>query len=135
MPRRFNVRNRHQSRHEHLIIVRIGLIIIRALHFLPLALLSRIGAALGMLLYALARARRHVVQTNLKLCFPELTDDTRRKLARKHFRAFGRSLLEHGILWWGSKERVRTASYCRSACGRGSVSRRPPRFSGGYRPS
>ena len=107
MPRRFNVRNRHQSRLEHLIIVRIGLIIIRALHFLPLALLSRIGAALGMLLYALARARRHVVQTNLKLCFPELPDDTRRKLARKHFRAFGRSLLEHGILWWGSKERVR----------------------------
>ena len=107
MPRRFNVRNRHQSRHEHLIIVRIGLIIIRALHFLPLALLSRIGAALGMLLYALARARRHVVQTNLKLCFPELPADTRRELARKHFRAFGRSLLEHGILWWSSKERVR----------------------------
>src|SRR5512141_2455636 len=88
-------------------MLRLGLGLIWLLHFLPLALLSRIGAALGMLLYALARARRHVVQTNLKLCFPELPGDTRRELARKHFRAFGRSLLEHGILWWGSKERVR----------------------------
>jgi KDO2-lipid IV(A) lauroyltransferase len=106
MPCLFDERKRHRFRHEQLIIVRIGLAIIRALHFLPLALLSRIGAALGMLLYALARARRHVVQTNLRLCFPELPDGRRRKLARRHFRAFGRSVLEHGILWWGSRQQV-----------------------------
>jgi len=87
-------------------MVRLGLGLIWLLHFLPLAVLSRIGAALGMLLYALAAARRHVVLTNLRLCFPELSDSARRDLARRHFRAFGRSLLEHGILWWGSKQRV-----------------------------
>jgi len=76
------------------------------LHFLPLAALSRIGAALGMLLYSLARARRKVVLVNLRLCFPELSEAARRGLARKHFRAFGRGLLEHGILWWGSKARI-----------------------------
>ena len=86
--------------------MRFGLALIWVLHFLPLAVLSRIGAALGMLLYALARARRRVVLTNLKLCFPELGDAARRELARKHLRAFGRSLLEHGILWWGSKDEV-----------------------------
>lgn len=86
--------------------VRLGLGLIWLLHFLPLAVLSRIGAVLGMLLYALARARRHVVLTNLRLCFPELSDAARRDLARRHFRAFGRSLLEHGILWWGSKQQV-----------------------------
>jgi KDO2-lipid IV(A) lauroyltransferase len=87
-------------------MVRLGLGLIWLLHFLPLAVLSRIGAALGGLLYALARARRHVVLTNLGLCFPELSDAARRDLARQHFRAFGRSLLEHGILWWGSKQQV-----------------------------
>ena len=87
-------------------MVRLGLGLIWLLHFLPLAVLSRIGAALGRLLYALARARRHVVLTNLRLCFPELPDAARRDLARRHFRAFGRSLLEHGILWWGSKQQV-----------------------------
>jgi len=87
-------------------MVRLGLGLIWLLHFLPLAVLSRIGAAFGMLLYALARARRHVVLTNLRLCFPELSDSARRDLARRHFRAFGRSVLEHGILWWGSKQQV-----------------------------
>jgi KDO2-lipid IV(A) lauroyltransferase len=88
-------------------MMRFGLSIIWALRFLPLAVLSRIGAALGMLLYTLASARRRVVLTNLRLCFPELGDVGRRRLARRHFRAFGRSVLEHGILWWGSKQRVR----------------------------
>jgi KDO2-lipid IV(A) lauroyltransferase len=87
--------------------MRFGLAIIWALRVLPLAVLSRIGAALGMVLYMLAGARRRVVLTNLRLCFPELDDVGRSRLARRHFRAFGRSVLEHGILWWGSKERVR----------------------------
>ena len=87
-------------------MVRLGLGLIWLLHFLPLALLSRAGSALGLLLYALARARRQVVLTNLRLCFPDLSAAARRELARRHFRAFGRSVLEHGILWWSSKGRI-----------------------------
>jgi Kdo2-lipid IVA lauroyltransferase/acyltransferase len=88
-------------------MIRLGLALIRLLHFLPLAVLAPIGSALGTLLYALARARRSVVLTNLRMCFPEMGEEARRQLARSHFRAFGRSLLEHGILWWGSPARVR----------------------------
>lgn len=51
-------------------MARFGLFLIWALHFLPLALLSRIGAALGMVLYWLVLPRRKVVLTNLRLCFP-----------------------------------------------------------------
>jgi KDO2-lipid IV(A) lauroyltransferase len=87
-------------------MVRLGLALIWLVHFLPLAVLSRLGAALGMILYPLARSRRRVVLANLGLCFPELSDEERRALARRHFRAFGRSLLEHGVLWWGSRERI-----------------------------
>ena len=87
-------------------MVRLGLGLIWLLHFLPRAVLSRIGAALGALLYALALERRRVVLVNLKFCFPDLSDAQRRLLARRHFRAFGRSALEHGILWWGSKRQV-----------------------------
>ena len=93
-------------------MTRLGLALIWLLHFLPLAVLSRVGAALGMLLFALARARRAVVLTNLRLCFPGLGDAERRRLARAHFRAFARSLLEHGILWWGSKEDVQALVRC-----------------------
>src|SRR5258706_1695446 len=87
-------------------MARFGLGLVWLLRFLPLTVLSRIGAAFGMLLYVLARARRRVVLINLRLCFPELSNAARRALARRHFRAFGRSALEHGILWWGSKAEV-----------------------------
>ena len=87
-------------------MVRLGLALIWLLHFLPPATLARAGAYLGTLLYAVARARRHVVHTNLRMCFPALDAAARARLARAHFRAFGRSLLEHGILWWGTKADV-----------------------------
>ncbi len=87
-------------------MTRLGLALIWLLHWLPLPVLAVLGRCAGRLLYGLARERRQVVLTNLRLCFPELRDDQRTALARRHFAAFGRSLLEHGILWWGSHERV-----------------------------
>ena len=84
----------------------LGLALIWLLHWLPLPVLAVLGRCAGRLLYGLARERRQVVLTNLRLCFPELGEAERTALARRHFAAFGRSLLEHGILWWGSHERV-----------------------------
>ncbi len=87
-------------------LTRFGLGLVRLLHILPLALLAPVGRALGYLLCLLGRERREVALTNLRLCFPQWSETERRRLARRHFQAFGRSLLEHGILWWSSKERV-----------------------------
>lgn len=87
-------------------MTRLGLALVWLLHWLPLALLAPFGRAVGLLLYALAGERRRVVHTNLRLCFPELGVRERTQLARRHFMAFGRSLIEHGILWWGSREQV-----------------------------
>jgi len=88
------------------VVTRFGLAVIWLLHFLPLGLLAQIGRAFGMALYLLARERRHVAQTNLGLCFPDWDAAERSHIARRHFQAFGRSVLEHGILWWSSKARV-----------------------------
>lgn len=85
---------------------RLGVAVFWLLHWLPLAVLARLGEALGLLLHVFALPRRHVVDTNLKLCFPELDARQRRQLARRHFRTVGRSLLERGLLWWGSRERL-----------------------------
>ena len=76
------------------------------LHYLPLALLAPIGRALGLVGYALARERRRVGLTNLRLCFPALSETERRRLVRRHFQAFARAVLERSILWWSSKERI-----------------------------
>lgn len=87
-------------------LTRLGLAVLWLLHRLPLRMLACIGTALGMLLYVLAAERRSVTNRNLGLCFPERSAPERDRLARAHFRAFGRGLLDHGVLWWGSRERV-----------------------------
>ena len=87
-------------------MTRLGLAIIWLLHLLPLQLLAPLGRGVGWLLYVFARERRRVALTNLKLCFPERSEDERRRMARTHFQVLARGLLEHGLLWWSSKARV-----------------------------
>jgi KDO2-lipid IV(A) lauroyltransferase len=86
---------------------RIGIFVLWLLHFLPLPLLAPIGASLGMVAYALIRKRRRIARTNLRLCFPAMPEAERERLLRRHFRAFGRALLESSIAWWGSPARLR----------------------------
>jgi len=89
------------------ILSRLAVALFWLLHWLPLPLLARLGQGVGELLYRVARARRHIVLVNLRLCFPELSEAARRRLARAHFHVAGRSLLERGLLWWASAERLR----------------------------
>ena len=85
---------------------RLGVGVFWLLHWLPLAVLSRVGEVFGLLLYVFALPRRRIVMTNLRLCFPDQSVAERRMLARRHFRGVGRSLLERGLVWWGSRERL-----------------------------
>lgn len=76
------------------------------IHWLPLPLLGRIGKGLGIITYHLLRSRREITLTNLRLCFPEMDEKTRIKLAKEHFRCYGRSVVERGILWWSPRQRI-----------------------------
>mgnify|MGYP001572960882 CR=1 FL=1 len=88
-------------------MTRLALALMWLLRWLPLARLARLGRGFGYLLYIFARQRRHVTLTNLRLCFPEMTEPERELLARKHFMAFGRSFLERSLLWWAPSQRLR----------------------------
>ena len=88
-------------------MARPGIFLIWLLHFLPLPLLAGVGNALGILLYWLAGERRMVAATNLRLCFPELSEPARAALVKRNFQAFARSLLERGVLWWATPQRIR----------------------------
>jgi KDO2-lipid IV(A) lauroyltransferase len=87
--------------------MRLLLVLMWLLHWLPLPLLGRLGEAVGTVLFAGLATRRHIALTNLRLCLPEYTEAQRRAIARRHFQAYARSVLERGILWWGSEARLR----------------------------
>ena len=88
-------------------LTRLAIAAFWLLHFLPLAVLARIGAIVGLAFMAFGRERREVARTNLALCFPEWDKARREAVLRAHFRAIGRSFFEAGIVWWGSEERIR----------------------------
>ena len=88
-------------------MMRFSLALLWLLQWLPLPLLAPIGSLVGTLAYWLAADRRRVTRINLSLCFPELSATQRERIAHAHFRAFGRALVEHGIVWFGSDARVR----------------------------
>jgi len=76
-------------------------------HFLPFRGVAAVGSALGAAAFWLIPERRHVTRINLAKCFPQLDERSRERIARAHFRAFGRSFFDRGILWWAPRSRVR----------------------------
>ena len=75
------------------------------LHWLPLPVLAWLARGLGSMLYLVGRSRRRVALKNLSLCFPDLSVQQQRRIARDHFRSFSQVLLEQGLLWFASDRR------------------------------
>jgi len=78
---------------------RLGIFLMQSSARLPLAWVRAIGWLLGYVLFAVVPSRRHVVDTNLRLCFPDMPKAERRALVRRTFVAFGRSWMDRGWLW------------------------------------
>lgn len=89
------------------LLTRLGIAFLWTFHWLPLPAQAVFGNALGAMLYRLIGKRRKVALTNLRLCFPELDEPARQRLAKAHFRVLTRSLLERAILWWATEARLR----------------------------
>lgn len=89
-----------------LIFSRLAVFLLWLLHWLPLPVLRFLGAVLGRLLFVFGRERRMVALTNLRLCFPEMSEVERIALARRHFIAFARAFLDRTLGWWAPRERL-----------------------------
>ena len=83
---------------------KLGLLLLRVLGYLPLSWLRALGAALGVLLLFVIPSRRRVVQTNLRLCFPHLSEVERDVLMRQTFVYFAQAWLDRSWLWHRSAE-------------------------------
>ena len=74
----------------------------------PMRVVAAASGPLSTLGWWLAKSRRRVALTNLRLCFPQLTEAERETIARAHFRAYLQAALEHGFLWNASGEKIRS---------------------------
>lgn len=63
-------------------------------HRLPHTAARSLGAALGDLVFHVARERRHVAVANLRRALPELDSGERRRIARLSFRSLGATLFD-----------------------------------------
>ncbi len=79
----------------------------RALAPLPLAWIRALGNVMGRVLFVLARQRRHIALTNLRLAYPEWSEERRRAVARQSFVYFSQAFLDRAWLWHGDPEVVR----------------------------
>lgn len=85
----------------------LGLGLVRAVNLLPLRAQMAVGRALGRLAYRFARRDRRIASINIAMCLPGLSETEREELVREHFESLGCTLLETGLVWWASDQRLR----------------------------
>ena len=85
-------------------MTRFSLLLVQWIGRLPLAWVRFLGAGLGWALYLLIASRRRVVQTNLRLCFPQWSQDEVIRCTRQTFVYFAQAWLDRGWLWYAPAE-------------------------------
>jgi len=69
---------------------------------LPIRAQFAVGRLLGEIAYRTLARRRHITETNIRLCFPELTPQEQQQLVRRSFHANGIGLMEINMSWFRS---------------------------------
>ncbi|KMQ80581.1 Lipid A biosynthesis lauroyl acyltransferase [Candidatus Burkholderia pumila] len=86
--------------------VALAIAFLKFLAVIPYGITARFGDGLGWLFYQIPSRRKRIVHTNLKLCFPEWSDEKRENIAQKHFRHAIRSYVERSVQWFGSAKKL-----------------------------
>ncbi|ALO44707.1 lysophospholipid acyltransferase family protein [Pseudohongiella spirulinae] len=79
---------------------------LKLLAFLPLRLLHLLGALAGTLIYLLPTETRRVTLINLRRAMPEVSEQERRRLARRSICETIKTGLELGHMWYGKLDRI-----------------------------
>ena len=88
-----------------------GLGLLWCLSRLPYGWQLTIGRQLGKLFRQLSPARRHITETNLSLCFPELDTGAREEILEEQFASLGIGVLEMAMSWWGTDRQLKKLAH------------------------
>lgn len=84
----------------------VGILLLRFFAILPYRLMTTLSAFLAYIFYPLAKRRRHIIETNINLCFPDKTSEERQALSRKAFTSIFMAVFESSLAWWGNENRI-----------------------------
>lgn len=79
--------------------------LLRMTLYLPRKWVMWLGGWMGDQLRKRNQKRRHIVEVNLSLCFPEWSEQKRQQLLVDHFRQHVRGLLDMALVFWASPAR------------------------------
>jgi lipid A biosynthesis lauroyl/palmitoleoyl acyltransferase len=85
----------------------LGLGMLRACSYLPYSWLLYLGTGLGWLGFYLMPGRRRITRTNVRLAFPELDEQTQRKVVKQSFYSATTAIFESALAWWGSDKKLK----------------------------
>ncbi len=78
----------------------VGVFFLYALSWLPFTWQLAMGRGVGRLVHKFMKKRRHIADVNLKLCFPDLTEQQRADMVLKNMENTGIAMFESGMAWW-----------------------------------
>lgn len=84
----------------------LGLGVLWIIAHLPQRLQLCLGKGIGRFAYLLPGKLKKITQTNIKLCFPELSAKEQKKLAKKNFESLGIGVIEAAMAWWLPNEKL-----------------------------
>jgi len=82
--------------------------ILRLIVFLPHSGRMCCGRILGDMVYFLSPKLRKITTINIGLCFKEKSEEERRALVRKSYHSLGKGIIETGMAWWLSTEKLKS---------------------------
>lgn len=74
---------------------------------LPKRLRLQLGKGIGKLIYLFPTQLKHITNVNIKLCFPTLSLEKQKKLAKENFESLGVGVIEAAMAWWLPDEKLK----------------------------
>lgn len=74
---------------------------------LPMPFLLTLGKGIGFISYYVAKNRRHIIERNIELCFPNLSSEDRTKFVKNNFSALGMGVFEILAAWLKPEHQVK----------------------------
>ena len=88
------------------IVTVIFLALLWCVNLLPFRIKLKIGKLLGRCLYYIPNSRIGITDINLKLCFPELSEQQRSAMILEVFENFGAGIVETAMSWWDDQNSI-----------------------------